>query len=112
MPVNGGRTSLAARKKAQAAAEMAGFDPYVTTTRTALEHGLSGGVYEKRRADPPAPSRGGWGNDLGDDAGAQSATIGRKGKGAFCAEFDRRAIRQVVDLRGAIAIKDGPWAGK
>ena len=112
VPVNGGRTSFAARKKAQAAAEMAGFDPYVTTTRTALEHGLSGGAYEKRRADPPAPSRGGWGNDLGDDAGAQSATIGRKGKGAFCAEFDRRAIRQVVDLRGAIAIKDGPWAGK
>ena len=69
-------------------------------------------MYEKRRADPPAPSRGGWGNDLGDDAGAQSATIGRKGKGGFCTEFDRRATRQVVGLRGAIAIKDGPWAGK
>ena len=63
-------------------------------------------------ADVPAPSKGGWGNDLGDDAGAQRATIGRKGKGALCSEFDARASRQAVGLRGAIAIKDGPWAGK
>jgi len=48
----------------------------------------------------------------GDDAGAQRATIGRKGKGAFCSEFDARASRRAVGLRGAIAIKDGPWAGK
>jgi len=112
-PVTGGRTSLAQRKKAQAAAEMAGFDPYVTSTKSSMETGLTGGgAYEKRSADVPAPSKGSWGNDLGDDAGAQRATIGRKGKGAFCSEFDARASRRAVGLRGAIAIKDGPWAGK
>ena len=68
VPVNGGRTSLAARKKAQAAAEMAGFDPRhhhedrvgarAERRRVREEKGRSAGAEQGRLGERPRRRRG------------------------------------------------------
>lgn len=74
-----GRGALAAAKKAAAAAEMAGFDPYVTTTATAMAMGVGAGPAERRSTIMPSCAA----------EGGQPPQVGRKAVGAFAEEFDR-----------------------
>lgn len=55
---------------------MAGFDPYVTTSKTALDAGLRG-EYERRSLILPSSD------------GGQTAQVGRKAKGDMCEVFDK-----------------------
>lgn len=77
-------TSKAAAKRAQAAAEMAGFDPYVTTSKSEAEKGLTG-TFERRSLIMPSSD------------GGQAAQVGRKAKGAMCETFDK--TYQTIGLR-------------
>ena len=86
MPHGGAHTSKAAAKKAQAAAEMVGFNPYVTTSKTALDTGLVG-VHERRTLIMPSS----------DADGGQAAQVGRKAKGDMCEVFDK--TYQKIGLR-------------
>jgi len=86
VPHGGVHTSKAAAKRAQAAAEMEGFDPFVTTSKTAADEGLVGGTYERRSLIMPSSD------------GGQAAQVGRKAKGDMCETFDK--TYQKIGLRG------------
>ena len=74
-----GRGALSAAKKAAAAAEMAGFDPYVTTTATAMAMGVGAGPVERRSTIMPSRAA----------EGGQPPQVGRRAVGGFAEEFDR-----------------------
>ena len=74
-----GGGALSAAKKAAAAAEMAGFDPYVTTTATAMAMGVGAGPVERRSTIMPSRAA----------EGGQPPQVGRRAVGGFAEEFDR-----------------------
>jgi len=75
VPHGGEHPSLAEKKKAQAAEEMAGFNPYVTTSKRVAETVV--GVVAKRDSLLPKA------------VGGQEAQVGRKAKGEMCETFNQ-----------------------
>ena len=77
-PTVGARRAKSDAKKAAAAAEMAGFDRYVATSRSAAEATAALGMPERSVGVPPSSA----------SEGGQPAQCGRKAVGGFCREFD------------------------
>jgi hypothetical protein len=78
-PTVGARRAKSDAKKAAAAAEMAGFDRYVATSKSATEATVALGMPERVVGVPPSSA----------SEGGQPAQCGRKAVGGFCREFDR-----------------------